>query len=135
MILNGFMGTIYVRAEEDSRIDLWESDVWPNRDDVLNEMLEYKEHIVEILSKNTTDYAGFIGRDDETCDYDPEKDLKNEEYFDRFEMLIAEARANLKTKRFDDSYNNVEIVIATKKTHVPELTEYEWAKICGSTAL
>ncbi len=42
MILKGFIGTVYVRIDKNSRIDLWRTDVFMKQEDVVNEMLENK---------------------------------------------------------------------------------------------
>lgn len=135
MIFDGFIGTIYVRTEEISRMDLWSSDVWPKAEDVLDEMLESELSIIETLSKNTEDYEGYIDRDDYDDDFDPEQDPDNQEYFATFKLMLAEARENVRVGKLDDSYGNVEILIEPKSTHIPQLTENEWARICEGQSL
>lgn len=130
MILNGYMGTVYVRTEEDKRICLWESGVWLTQEKVLDEMLEKRTDILEVLSRNTREYYYFLDHDDAIADYDPEKDPENEELFARFQQMIEAARRDMKDGVFDDSYGEIEITVTPMKIHIPQMTEYEWATIC-----
>lgn len=128
MILKGFIGTVYVRIEEDYRIDLWRSGIWLKPDDVAVEMLEEKLDILLRLAADSEDYGGYNSEEGEN---DPD----NEGYFESFEKMLTEIRSRLNEGDFDDPYEDVEITISSLPLHIPQMTEYEWARICESQAL
>lgn len=127
MILKGYIGTVYVRADRDSRIDLWRSDVRLKQDDVVREMLENNLEIVSQLAANSEVYNGY--------DIESENAADNKDYLDVFDRMLEDVRAKLDGGYFNDSYEDVEINISPLNVHIPQLTEYEWAGICGSTAI
>lgn len=128
MILKGFMGTVYVRIEETSRIDLWRTDTWLTQTEVLDEILKSRGDILEQLAVNSEDYGGY---DTETGEADPD----NKGYLDMFEKMIDDIRACLDGNLFDDSFEDVEINISPQRIHLPEMSEYEWAGICETKTL
>lgn len=97
-------------------------------DDVASEMLEKKLEVLNGLAADSEDYGAYNWEEGET---DPE----NTSYFDMFEKMIADVRSSLDESYFDGSYEDVEINISSLDVHVPQLTEYEWARICESTPL
>lgn len=118
-VISGFMGTIYIHEDEDYRFDLWESSVSLKQEEVLEEMFEYRLDILEILSRNSCEYEGYVDRDDFVDNYDPEHDPDNEEYFDRFQKMLDEIKVNLARGELEDSFGNIEIVIEAKDTVIP----------------
>lgn len=128
MILKGFIGTVYVRIDRDNRIDLWRSDTWLEPNKVLEEMLEKKVEILEQLAANSEEYGGYNFEEGED---DPD----NIGYIDSFEEMIDDIRPRLSDASFGDSFEDVEISICPQSVRIPQMTEYEWAKICEDKAL
>ena len=126
VIIKGFLGKVYFRNDEYWRGDIWQSAVWPTPEAVLDEFLERKWDVLETLQTNCETYS----------DYDRDADEEdNEECVKKYVAMIAELRAGLTPEGIEDAFDEIEVAVEAIDVNLPQLTEYEWAKICESKSL
>lgn len=138
MILTRFEARIYVRVDREYRADIWTSGSWEKPEECLDEMVEEIDDTLCALSSNSSNYDGYVAGEDPECDDDHY--FCNKDYRDRYLEMIDEVRKTMPEELasgswIEKNFDDVDIIIEPKSIHIPEITEYEWAKICESKAL